>query len=211
MSGEPFALRWRWWKHTWTFQAAHKPLCARFHHDVLRLGPLRLCRSCAALWGSFAATLCTAPLYAGLLNTVTGLAVAALAALVLYACAPRRYRAASRARRDLLRGGAGVLAALSLAHLFGPGWPVGLVLLAGLAAGWRALQRARRVLHQTGDICAGCPELDQPGICSGFHGQAEKIRAYEEEATDWLACDIAKARPSRADGPAALHGTRNEV
>lgn len=211
MNGEPFALRWRWWKHTWTFQAAHKPLCERFHHDVLRFGPLRLCRSCAALWGSFAATLCAAPLYTGLLNVWTGLATATLAALVIHASAPHRYREASRGRRDLLRGGAGALAALGVAHCFTASWPVGLLLLTGFAIAWRVMRRTRNEHHAATDACAGCPELGHPGICSGFREQAERIRAWEEEATDWLSRDVAKVRPQSADKTASLLSTRNGV
>ncbi|MDM8549357.1 hypothetical protein QUF72_04730 [Desulfobacterales bacterium HSG2] len=34
--------------------------------------------------------------------------------------------------------------------------------------------------------CNGCPELGKGEICSGFRVQAENIRQFEDEATDFL-------------------------
>ncbi len=100
-SPTPLYLRWLWWRHTWTFQAAHKPLCPRFHQDVLRVGPLRLCRSCTALYGSFALGVVAAPLYWTLLDTRIGLVVTALLLAIVVVSAPPVYRHASRPLRDV--------------------------------------------------------------------------------------------------------------
>ena len=29
-----FVLAWLWWRHTYTFNVAHKPLCERFKQNV---------------------------------------------------------------------------------------------------------------------------------------------------------------------------------
>ena len=40
-----------WLKHAYTFLWAHKPLCDKFAGDVLKLGPIHLCRSCVCAYG----------------------------------------------------------------------------------------------------------------------------------------------------------------
>lgn len=186
MAATPLYLRWLWWKHTWHFQAAHKPLCARFHQDVLRIGHLHLCRSCAALYGGLALALLLAPLYQQGLNGLWGVLVGLLLSGVVLASRPTHYRHANRSTRDGLRFALGVLVGVSVVMLTSPLWPLGLFQLSLLLVAWRCYQGLRHEHAQVNDGCTGCPELDQPGVCSGFRKQAAHIRAYEESATDWL-------------------------
>lgn len=186
MATTPLHLRWLWWKHTWHFQAAHKPLCARFHRDVLRIGRLHLCRSCTALYGGLALSLLLAPFYHHWMTVPWAVTVSALLGMVILASGPARYRGASRLTRDILRSGLGVLVGLSVVMLTTPLWPLALLHVGLLVVIGRFYQGLRHAHGRNADGCAGCPERHQPGICAGFQKQAEYIRAYEESATDWL-------------------------
>jgi hypothetical protein len=197
VSTTPLYLRWLWWKHTWTFQAAHKPLCARFHRDVLRLGPLHVCRSCTALYGSFALALILAPLYAAHWGAGAATAVSALLLAVVVASAPPVYRHASRLQRDFLRASLGTTGGISIALLFTPAWPWGAVNLAGLGLAWLAYRRLRDRRAEVHDACTGCDECGKKGVCSGFAQQATHLRAYEEAATDWLEQGVGHSRPTK--------------
>ena len=112
-------VRWLW--HTWPFQFAHGPLCARFREDVLRLGRVHLCRSCVALYSgaaiALAALLAFPPGGDGLLalGGVLGVVVAVLSW-------PPRYKRMPRRVRDLVRAGAGVWVAAVVALWFSGLW-----------------------------------------------------------------------------------------
>lgn len=190
MSTTPLYLRWLWWKHTWTFQGAHKPLCGRFHRDVIRMGPVRVCRSCSALYGSLALTLLAAPAYYGQLDAHAIAAASGALLGVVAASAPGVYQHVPRRGRDLLRSGLGILIGLVVVTLFTPlrFWAWGELAL--LAVAWQVYHRQRDRHRDEQDLCAGCPERGRPGICSGFAEQAVRLRAYEEAATDWLECRV---------------------
>jgi len=169
--------RWTWWRHTWTFQVAHKPLCEHYAHDVLRLGRLRVCRSCTCLYtGLTLGVIVSALLPAGPLM-IWGTALT-LAALVLPLSFPRWYPRWSRGARDLLRGGSGV----AIAGLLAPLWlgepALGLSTLATIVAVYVWFSRVRR--EKKLRYCEGCSELNTAGVCSGYKHQAERIQAYEE-------------------------------
>jgi len=176
-------LKLLWLRSAWSFNWAHKPLCERFREDVLRLGGLRLCRSCACAWG-------------GILLAVVGMAVlspmsgtflvAYLVALgvVLGLSLPPLYKRLPRVLRDLLRmGGGGFLVVGAYVTLF-VNIPAGLAALAALVAFWWMYfkMRRKRKLRE----CDGCPELANETVCSGFALQAEHVRRYEEAATELL-------------------------
>ena len=186
MSATPFYLRWLWWKHTWTFQAAHKPLCGRFRRDVLRFGSLRVCRSCAALYSSIGVALLTAPMYYAHLSAQTAAMAGGILLAIVVASAPTPYQHAPRALRDVLRAGLGVLIGVAVVLLFTPMWLWGAGQLGVLALAWRAYHRQRDDHTNRHDLCEGCAECGRDGICSGFVEQASHLRAYEEAATDWL-------------------------
>ena len=179
-------MRWLWWRHTWTFQGAHKPLCDRFHRDVLHMGRLHVCRSCAALYGSLGVALVGAPLYRDYLGTAVGVSVTGLLLSVLLLSSPAHYRHRGRLGRDLLRGLTGALGGVSLVALTTVACPWGIVNLVGLVVAWRVFRQTRNQYATQSDACTGCSECGKEGICSGFQQQAMHLRAYEEAATTWL-------------------------
>lgn len=179
-------LRWLWWKHTWTFQAAHKPLCGRFHQDVLRLGPLRLCRSCAAMYGAFALTLAVAAITGVRAVVFPGAVILASTLAVAILSAPRLYHHSPRLARDLLRSASGFLAAQGLALLATSSWLYGTGTLTQLLSAWFIYHRMERETRCEEDLCAGCAEYGGDGVCSGYRYQAACLRAYEDGATTWL-------------------------
>lgn len=173
---------WRWWRHTGWFQFAHKPLCDRYAHDVLKVGRLRICRSCTALYCGMFATVAALSFLshsATLLWTMT----LAVGTFTLAASWPTWYARWSRPFRDVLRGGLGawlgMLAVLAIKH---HSWPAvaGMVALIPL---YRAFQRRRQSLKQL--RCAGCAELGK-GICSGYEQQAVSIRNFTLEVEERL-------------------------
>ena len=176
--------RWRWWRHTWTFQLAHKPLCTRYAHDVIRLGAVRICRSCTCLYtglGLGILSSCLVP--AGAVSVfLTGLVIAAIVVPLSY---PRWYRRWSRGARDLLRGGSGLAFAGLIAPLWlGSPWlGASSLALGGLLWFWFARVRREKKLA----YCEGCPELPEPGVRSGYRYQADRINAYEDATLAHLA------------------------
>lgn len=170
--------KWVWWRHAWFFNWAHKPLCEPYREDVLRLGQLRLCRGCSALW--FGA-LITGPLLLAL--SPRPLWSAIFAALFMTSAAlshPSLHSKWPRAVRDALRVATGCLPTLAVGML-ARGHPLvgagALTLLAGTYLLYRQLRKPRG-LHK----CESCPESGQ-GICSGYAVQAQAIRVWEEEAS----------------------------
>ena len=175
-------LKWLWLLHAYPFHWAHKPLCERFQQDVLRIGGVHLCRSCVLAYlglglaaaGSFFA-------HAWLQPRVSGLFIGWGAVTVLLSL-PLWYKRWPRWFRDLLRFSMGAVLALWGYLLITGHWAVGCGGGLALAAFWvfyRALRKKRK-LH----ACDGCPEFGQPKVCSGYTLQAERMRNFEEQATE---------------------------
>ncbi len=193
-------LKLLWLRSAWSFNWAHKPLCGRFREDVLRLGRLHVCRSCACAWGG---VLLAAAAMAVFTPTSEAFLVAYLGtlALVLGLSLPPLYKRLPRTLRDLLRmNGGGFIVVGAYVTLFVSA-PAGLVRLAALVAFWWMYFRMRRKRKLR--ECDGCPELGGEQICSGFARQAEHVRRYEEAATELVA---------RGGGvPGCLRGRRTIV
>lgn len=169
-----------WWRHTWTFQFAHGPLCDRHRAGAVRLGAAHVCRSCLALHLAWIVAL---PVLLGVApgpRTLAGWLIGVSAA-VLPLSWPPLYGRLPRLGRDALRAGAGVLVALTLTAWIQRAWTVAGTASVVLGVGFLAYARARRQARP--HICAGCPELGQPGVCSGYALQAQALRAYEEAAS----------------------------
>lgn len=170
-------------RHDWWYRWAHDPLCDRLGGGVLRIGKLRLCRSCLAM-------------YAGL---GTGVAVAASApplgiavrfpqvwigpaGLVSAASLPGPYGRLSRTAKDGLRFSTGLLGGLLSSLALAQRWKPFALLAAAAAGGYRFLTLRRAAAKAT--ACDGCPELTSEGICSGYAQQAVSLRAYERDASE---------------------------
>ncbi len=167
-----------WWRHTWFFEWAHKPLCQPYSSDVLRLGRLHLCRGCTALWFGALALGPLIVLGTNSLDWAWLLPVSLVSTFTL--SHPALYPRWSRGLKDLIRLAAGCLPIFCIAMLLG-GAPLqggaGLVLIAGAYLTYRHMRTERRLLE-----CERCPELNT-GVCSGYALQAEAIRSWEAEAS----------------------------
>ena len=179
-------LRWRlkrlWWKHSYTFHWAHKPLCERFREDVLRVGKVHLCRSCSFAYlglGTALAFVVANRLWLGdwIVPLFLGIATTTVAASF-----PWWYKRWSRRVRDVLRAGIGWSVVLCGTLFFYGHIALGLASGAGMFAAWKCYYayRDKRKLH----ACDGCHELGQQSVCSGYARQAECARAYEEAASE---------------------------
>ena len=174
-------LRMLWLRHAHSFLWAHHPLCERFRGDVLRIGHVRLCRSCLAVYLGIAA--------GGILFATTSLVSTptlpvTLAVPTIFLSHPRLYKRMPRIARDLLRGSMGLLIASCGGLLLSGSLVTGALLSVAVFTFWRFYFRLRRTRRLA--ACDGCPELNAGGVCRGFAHQAECVRNYEREATELL-------------------------
>ena len=178
------ALRLLWLRHAWKFNWAHKPLCERFHGEVLRVGALHVCRSCTFLYaGLIAAGI------AGILRpeAIAGrpcLFAGVLAGVALLS-APPFYKKWPRPVRDLLRFGAGALIPAGFIVLVHGSLILGAAGLLLLWIHWRVYLRRRR--ERRARACEGCSDLTAGTVCPGFRMQADAARAYEHAASARIA------------------------
>ncbi len=201
-----------WWRHTWFFHWAHKPLCAAHAQDVLRVGRLHLCRSCSVLWAGLALSavlLCRVapPLPALLLGFTLTFHVAAIGSHpALHPRWPRRVRDALRATGGVALGHA--LALLFLGHLY---FALGAGLL--LAVTYSVYVRLRRGELRAAEEgpsgqgqgrppgpCVTCSEAGA-GVCSGYTRQAQAIRAWEQSCSSRIMKSGFRPKPLDQQGP----------
>ena len=177
-------IRMLWPKHTYSFYWAHKPLCARFAEDVLKLGTIYLCRSCSATYvGMFTgiALLSFTPESSGLFPMMF---LAVLIGVLIFSV-PSLYKRLPRFVRDMVRFASGILIPASVYLCSGPGYRIGILGLGALFLFWCVYMRMRK--RRKLKECDGCPELELNRICSGFEMQANHIRRYQTEADELLA------------------------
>ncbi len=177
-------LKWLWLRHTYPFLAAHKPLCSRFRQDVLKFGPIYLCRSCTFVYGGIASGALFWWAFPGIVQDAGLSLFVTLTAATLCFSFPTWYKEWRRAGRDLVRWLLGIVLVLNASL-----WVEGRV-IEGLAGAlvlflfWRFYFHHRH--HRQIHACDGCPELGKPGACSGFTMQAARIRRYEDQASRFL-------------------------
>ena len=179
-----FRLKWMWLRHTHTFNWAHKPLCDRFKSGVLHIGKLHICRSCLCAYsGIFFGTI-TAFVRPSLMANMKLLWFILTLTPVIVLSYPRLYKKFPRSIQDSLRLATGVLMSFTPFLLIYQNFLCGVTGVVVMFVFWRIYfhQRRMRKLH----ACDGCPELGLPKICSGFQEQAEAIRLYEIEATEFM-------------------------
>jgi len=146
-----------WWKFSYPFLLAHKPLCSRFKNDVLKLGHIHLCRSCTFLYSGLIVSLGSSPWF---------------------------YWKTNRIIRDMLRCSLGYILAASIYFLSAGIW-LGFIVHALLFTGWFFYYRKKRAERKSVQ-CDGCAEQNCNSVCSGYKVQADYIRKYEIFATDQL-------------------------
>jgi len=180
-----FAMRlrqkWLWYRHMWPVLWAHKPLCEPFRHDVLHIGMLYVCRSCACvLAGFFSVSLLLLTFHKAV---APALLIPALV-VTLALSAPPIYCHLPRAARDVLRFATGALVAMTGYTLLTANWVLGAGSLLALLVVWRAYLRWRTGSNT--DPCQGCPHFETANVCPGYALQADHFRAYESEAAGLL-------------------------
>ena len=174
------ALRLR---HDWWYRWAHDPLCDRLGGGVLKIGKLRLCRSCLAMYtGVVVGGAITLSQPAAGAWRLAPHAWAASAAAAGSASLPEVYRHLPRRGRDGLRFTTGILGGLLPVLGLARRWTPFLGLSAAAAGSYRVLTLKRAASKAT--ACDGCPELQEEGICSGYAQQAVSLRAYERDASE---------------------------
>ena len=199
------SLKWLWLASTISFRWAHKPLCDRFAHDVLRVGDVAICRSCTCLYAGFVSGMVACrflPEKNGMVLLACGVALLLAVAL---SC-PKWYGSWSRRFRDVLRFGCGWLATICAILSFQQHLALGGLLLMTLWMCRHWYLQLRGARKQV--ACQGCPEFGTGEICSGFTHQARRLRKYEELATRMLYEQV--ALPTDKDFPLDVKRTPPE-
>lgn len=177
-------LKWLWYRSCYTFLWAHHPLCNAFRKDVLRLGPVRVCRSCFCVYlGILVATTVCLTFFSFFRNLGLPILLAVLISTLLVSY-PKVYKKLPRPLRDLARFAMGTLLPLTGVLLWTSFWPLALITFVLLYFFWRYYFQLRKIRRET--VCESCHEYGRQAHCSGTLHQATSLRAYEESATAFL-------------------------
>ena len=177
-------LKALWLRKTYSFNWAHKPLCQLYRQDVIRIGHIHLCRSCVCAYLGFFAGFLLPILAPVSFQSFGREIVIALMLVILPLSYPTIYKKIPRRMRDVLRFTLGGLLASC-------GWLLltGNLLLAVTSfmlcyLFWKIYyrKRAKRKI----EACSSCEEYEEERICSGYKIQAQFIREYEEQATEYV-------------------------
>jgi len=200
------ALAALWLRHAYRFHWAHKPLCDRFRHDVIRLGGVTVCRSCTMVYAGLAGGVVACLVFHGELLPVAPWLFAAVGGVTVAGSLPWWYKRWPRLGRDLLRFSLGLTIALCGSLLVSGHLLAGLIGAAVLGAFHRTymtLRRGRRLRD-----CDGCLDLREVGICPGYREQVEHVRRYEIEATELLlAQGLAPPLPRSTEARRGAHAS----
>lgn len=172
-----------WWKFSYPFLLAHKPLCSRFKNDVLKLGHIHLCRSCTFLYSGLIVSLILLFVISPS-SKVFAVVDTVLLITTLVGSSPWFYWKTNRIIRDMLRCSLGYILAASIYFLSAGIW-VGFIVHILLFTGWFFYYRKKRAERKSVQ-CDGCAEQNCNSVCSGYKVQADYIRKYEIFATDQL-------------------------
>jgi len=176
-------LRFLWLKHTYPYRWAHRPLCSRFRRDILKVGPIHLCRSCLCVYAGLLVSGAALACFPMIRNSAIPLLLC-LGVPTLILSAPLLYAKFSRHVRDVLRFSTGCCIPLCICTGLTGHVAASALCAVILFLFWRIYFTLRR--NRKAAACTGCVEIGEPGICSGCSRQADGIRAYETEATALL-------------------------
>lgn len=177
-------LKSLWFKHSYTFCWSHKPLCQRFDKGVIKLGKVSLCRSCTLVYiGMIVSIFLFTLLFKDLSPIVKYFYIVQFTLTVIFSY-PGIYRKIPRELCDLLRFSLGGLIPFTFFILTHGYYGTGLTGSILFVISGIYYRRKRSDLKSY--LCRNCDENTGEGICSGYIKQAEHIRAYEEEATEYL-------------------------
>jgi len=177
-------LKTLWLKKTYSFYWAHKPLCAAYKEDVIKIKNIHLCRSCCCVYLgvilSFFFLVFRGSFHTGYSSTFL-LASSSVTLLLSY---PTLYKRLPRMLRDGCRFSVGVILVGTLYALFNGRIMLALAVILPSAIAWKIYyqQRGKRKLH----VCYACNEYSQSEVCSGFRLQTKRIGEYQAEATEYL-------------------------
>lgn len=177
-------LKILWLRKTASFYWAHKPLCAAYKDDVLRIGAIRLCRSCFLAYFGMLSNLLALILFPGLYADYGHILLAALLSVALPLSYPALYTRLPRRFRDICRFSLGLLIVQTIWGLLNGHAMLALVAIVLSCALWRVYFRKRstRKIRR----CLTCDEYSGDRVCSGFATQVNLLREYEEEATEYI-------------------------
>lgn len=175
-------LKCLWYTHVYPFYWAHKPLCERFQHDIIRIGYLFLCRSCLMFYAGIIVSLLFCSLFPQFMQSMGATLFFVITAILVPLSFPPWYKKLPRWVRDALRLMMGMTMILCTYLLFFGHFLLGLISVALLMIFWKVYLIFRQ--QQKRFDCDGCLELHDNKICTGFSFQAQGIRKYEKQATE---------------------------
>ncbi len=177
-------LKLLWFKKSYPFNWAHKPLCGKYRAEVIKLGNVYVCRSCTCAYLGVLVGLIFPFTLSAFFNNHSSIMLIGLLSVVLPLSHPFIYKKLHRSFRDLLRFSLGLLIAVGGHVLFTGGLLLGVGVFLSCYIFWKIYykKREKRKIEE----CLSCDEYSEETICSGYTLQSQRIREYEEEATEYL-------------------------
>jgi len=177
-------LKFLWLKKAYSFNWAHKPLCAQYEEDLLKIKNMRICRSCFFAYSGMTINLLFLIIFREFFIESGGIVISGLLSCTLPLSQPKIYKKIPRKFRDLIRFLLGALIVQTVFALLTGQLILPLVAICLCYISWKIYfkQRAIRKIDQ----CHSCPEYSEQTVCSGYRAQQSLIREYEEEATEYI-------------------------
>ena len=166
---------------SWKFYFAHHPLCTRFVNHVWNIGPLIVCQGCFMIFSGTIIGLFLFALTHVVLDMYQWFMVAAVCIIpsLLNEILKIQYQKLKHSIRFLNGiGFGGFIWAFLTVDLIRK---LIAIVVAGILYTLLKLVRRRRMSY---DICEGCIELTQKGICTGLKQEAEAMRRYSDYLTN---------------------------
>lgn len=173
-----------WIRHSYSFNWAHKPLCSRFRKDVIKLNRIHLCRSCIMSYFGIIISLLFLFSFNKIADRFGSVIFVIICLATLPLSHPKLYKKLHRSACDLLRFLIGFIIPLSIFLVLSKQYVTGITGIIILSIFWKIYFRERKIRKLK--VCDNCSEYRKGEICSGFRMQAQCIRNYENEATNFI-------------------------